>query len=617
MYSTDHYPAAMQGELQVLRQRITELELERVAYQQELSALREEVVRAGEVWLKAVFDNAAVGIGITDPAGNVIAFNIQGAQQLGYTPEELIHQNILQLTHADDRATMIACIQQLLRGEINRYRSEKRFVRKDGKILWSDLSVTAVRDTAGQIEFLVGIAVDITERKQAEEALYRSENRFRMLAEHARDIVFRCRYQLFCYVEYISPSVRTILGYLPEECYADPNFASRVLHPESQAEYDRILRSLPTLTDDPICLCYVARDGRTVWLETYMQVTTDAEGHPSIIDGIARDVTERKQAEIALQRQQQFLRQVIDTTPAIICARDRAGRFTLVNQTLADMYGTTVEALVGKTDAEMRLDASEVAQIRHQDQHVLDTGTDLVIPERRIIDAYGQTRYISIIKRPLYMNGVADQVLVVATDITLRKLAEEQLRSLNERLQQHAIRDALTGLYNRRYLNETLPRELQYAERHRQSIGVLMLDIDHFKYVNDTYGHDAGDALLRAIGTFLQQNIRGADIACRYGGEEFTLVLVGATLYDTWQRAEDIRMGVKALVIEPQCYALAAITVSVGVAVFPDHSSTAEGLLKVADRALYQAKHSGRDRVVVATPPYYETDGGWDLTSGC
>ncbi len=468
-----HHPAAVQEELYVLRQRIAELELERVAYQQELSALREEVVRAGEVWFKAFFDNAPVGIGLTDCSGNLIAFNIHGAQQLGYTPEELIHLNILQLTHPDDRATTLDRIQQLLRGDINSYRIEKRFMRKDGEVLWADLSVTAIRDTVGQIEFLAGIVIDITERKQA---------------------------------------------------------------------------------------------------------------------------------EIALQRQRQFLRQVIDTTPAIICARDRAGRFTLVNQTLADMYGTTVEALLGKTDTDMQLDASEIAQIRQQDQRVMDTGMDLIIPERRIIDVHGQTHYVSIIKRPLYLaDGTADQVLVVATDITTRKLAEEQLHSLNEQLQQHAIRDELTGLYNRRYLNETLPRELQYAARHRQSIGVLMLDIDHFKYINDTYGHDAGDALLRAVGAFLQNNIRSADIACRYGGEEFTLVLVGTALYDTWQRAEDIRTGVKALVVPYQCYVLDTITASVGVAVFPDHSITAEGLLKAADQALYQAKYSGRDRVIVAT----------------
>ncbi len=612
MHNNHHTSAAAQDELQVLRQRIAELELERVAYQQELSALREEVIHAGEVWLKAIFDNAAVGIGLTDRTGNVIAFNTHGARQLGYTAEELLGLNLMQLTHPDDRAITVAHIQQLLRGEINSYRIEKRFIRKDGGVFWADLSVTAVRNIAGQIEFLVGVVVDITERKQAEEALYQSENRFRMLAENARDIVFRCRYQPFYHVEYISPSVTTILGYLPEEYYADPNFAFRVIHPDSQAEHERILQTLAIPPDDPICICYVARDGRPVWLEAYVRVTMDTEGKPLIIDGIARDVTERKQAERALQHQQQFLRRIIDSNPAIICARDRAGRFTLVNQTLADMYGTTVEALLGKTDAEMQLDASEVAQIRQQDQQVLDSGTDLIIPERRIVDVHGQTHYVSIIKRPLYMSdGTADQVLVVATDITTRKLAEEQLQSLNEQLQQHAIHDALTGLYNRRYLNETLPRELLYAERHRQAIGVLMLDIDHFKYINDTYGHDAGDALLRAIGAFLRNNIRSTDIACRYGGEEFTLVLVGTSLYDAWQRAEDIRAGVKTLVVQHQCYILNTITASVGVAVFPDHSLTAEGLLKAADRALYQAKRSGRDRVVVATDvPFVNSSDG-------
>jgi diguanylate cyclase (GGDEF)-like protein len=125
-----------------------------------------------------------------------------------------------------------------------------------------------------------------------------------------------------------------------------------------------------------------------------------------------------------------------------------------------------------------------------------------------------------------------------------------------------------------------------------------MLDIDHFKRFNDTYGHDGGDALLRAVGTFLQTNIRGEDIACRYGGEEFTLVLPGASLADTQQRAEAIRAGVQALVVEHAGQALSSITVSLGVAVFSDYRTTADMLIRAADQALYQAKRSGRNQVV-------------------
>jgi diguanylate cyclase (GGDEF)-like protein len=171
--------------------------------------------------------------------------------------------------------------------------------------------------------------------------------------------------------------------------------------------------------------------------------------------------------------------------------------------------------------------------------------------------------------------------------------------SLREQLQQQAIRDPLTGLHNRRYLDETLPRELQRAGRQGQPVGVIMLDIDHFKRFNDTYGHDAGDTLLRVAGDFLQQHTRGDDIACRYGGEEFTLVLPGASLADTQQRAEELRAGIQSLNVAHQGQPLDKVTASLGIAIFPAHGSTAEVLVSAADQALYQAKRNGRNRVEV------------------
>jgi diguanylate cyclase (GGDEF)-like protein len=127
-----------------------------------------------------------------------------------------------------------------------------------------------------------------------------------------------------------------------------------------------------------------------------------------------------------------------------------------------------------------------------------------------------------------------------------------------------------------------------------------MLDIDHFKRFNDTYGHDAGDTLLREVGSFLQAHTRGKDIACRYGGEEFTLVLPGASLEATLLRAETIRAAIQMLAVEHQGQPLARVTASLGVAVFPGHGTSADMLIRTADQALYQAKRTGRDRVVVA-----------------
>jgi diguanylate cyclase (GGDEF)-like protein len=179
-------------------------------------------------------------------------------------------------------------------------------------------------------------------------------------------------------------------------------------------------------------------------------------------------------------------------------------------------------------------------------------------------------------------------------------LALSNLR-LQERLRDQAIRDPLTGLFNRRYMEESLERELRRAQRRNVALGVIMIDIDHFKRFNDTFGHAAGDTLLREIGSLLQQHTRAEDIACRYGGEEFTLILLEASAEDTEQRAMRLREEAAALYVEHAQQPLGHITISLGVAVYPDHGQAVEALLHSADAALYRAKAAGRDRVMMAS----------------
>jgi len=173
---------------------------------------------------------------------------------------------------------------------------------------------------------------------------------------------------------------------------------------------------------------------------------------------------------------------------------------------------------------------------------------------------------------------------------------------LREALRTQSIRDPLTGLYNRRYLTETLDREIRRAVRAAQSLGVLMLDLDHFKKFNDTYGHDAGDTVLRETASFLSKSIRIEDIVCRFGGEEFVVILPTADLAAAHARAERIRSKLHELIVLHQGQSLGTITVSVGVAALPVHGTTPKELLEAADAALYRAKREGRDRVVDAVP---------------
>ena len=167
-------------------------------------------------------------------------------------------------------------------------------------------------------------------------------------------------------------------------------------------------------------------------------------------------------------------------------------------------------------------------------------------------------------------------------------------------LRELSVRDPLTGLFNRRYMEETLDRELRRAERKTLPLGIIMIDLDHFKKFNDTHGHPAGDALLRQLGAFLKTHIRGSDIACRYGGEEFILILPEATLEASCERAEQVRLDLKQMAVYYEGWPLEPVTLSLGVAVFPDHGPDRTSILKAADAALYAAKAAGRDRVAVA-----------------
>ena len=175
-------------------------------------------------------------------------------------------------------------------------------------------------------------------------------------------------------------------------------------------------------------------------------------------------------------------------------------------------------------------------------------------------------------------------------------LASLQLR---ETLREQSIRDPLTRLFNRRFLEESLERELQLAGRKNQSIAVLFLDLDHFKRFNDTFGHDAGDIVLQSLADLFRNFFRATDICCRYGGEEFAIILPESTSQDAAIRADALRSEVKSLRLQYKKQSLGQLTLSVGVAAFPEHGSTSEELLKLADQCLYQSKARGRDVVTL------------------
>ncbi len=202
-----------------------------------------------------------------------------------------------------------------------------------------------------------------------------------------------------------------------------------------------------------------------------------------------------------------------------------------------------------------------------------------------------QSRSLDDVQRKL-ATTLASQIALAMASMKM----QETLRNLS-------VRDPLTGLFNRRYMEESLQRELAIAQRKQRQLGVVILDLDHFKNFNDTFGHDAGDFLLREVGALLVSNSRSSDIVCRFGGEEFVLIFPETEAEIMMERTEHLRKVIFALQLQHFGRSLGQVSASFGLAFFPVHGSTADELLRLADKALYRAKAAGRNRLEMALRP--------------
>jgi diguanylate cyclase (GGDEF)-like protein len=206
--------------------------------------------------------------------------------------------------------------------------------------------------------------------------------------------------------------------------------------------------------------------------------------------------------------------------------------------------------------------------------------------------AASKARAAALADRERLVGTLGEQLALALANIRLRAMLRDQ-----------SSRDALTGLYNRRYMEESFDREIRRAGREGYGLGLLMADLDNFKQVNDALGHAVGNAVLQEIGRFLTSAVRAEDVACRFGGEEFVVILPKASLDDTRRRAETLREGMKALQLNEPMRLHPAVTLSIGVAAYPNHGGSVDQLLLAADSAMYRAKAMGRDQVVVADEP--------------
>jgi diguanylate cyclase (GGDEF)-like protein/PAS domain S-box-containing protein len=328
---------------------------------------------------------------------------------------------------------------------------------------------------------------------------------------------------------------------------------------------------------------------------------------------LAHRVSKHKAAAKAARDAELQFHTLAEAIPQIVWTTAADGITTYINQHWYAMTGTPTEESLGTAWMET-VHPDDRNACWEKWKECVRTGEPFEI-EYRLHDAKKGFRWY--LDRAVPLRDTSGKIIKwfgTCTDIDdqmhTQELLQEQIKQhtaalieANERLQQESIRDPLTGLYNRRYLEDTLDREARRAVRAKHGLGVIMFDLDHFKRFNDTYGHDAGDTVLRDTASLLVKSVRAEDIVCRFGGEEFVIILPMADFKIAFARADRIRKELGELNVSHHGLTIGKITLSGGVAALPKHGIDPAELLKAADAGLYRAKREGRDRIVGAPGP--------------
>jgi diguanylate cyclase (GGDEF)-like protein/PAS domain S-box-containing protein len=459
----------------------------------------------------------------------------------------------------------------------------------------------------GSVVSVLFIHHNITERKRVEDQLRQAEAKYRDIFENAIEGIFQSAPD--GHFISVNTAMARIFGYeTPEEMITSVgnNISTRIhADPNRRVEFVRALEQTGAVKQFEAKNLH--KDGNIIWTRTSARIIRDANGAVLYYEGFVEDITERRRVEDTLRESQDLFSLFMRHSPIytyIKTVTSTESRVVQASDNFQEMIGISSADMVGKTVEDL-FPPELAAKITADDWAVVSKGYVLKVDEDL------KDRHYTTIKFPLLQG---DKTLLggYTIDITERKQTEEKLKEANKHLEEQlgqikilrdylreqTIRDPLTGLYNRRYLHDTMERELSRAKRQNYPVSVMMMDIDHFKDFNDVHGHQAGDEILIALGSLLRSSVRQGDIACRYGGEEFIIILLGMDNTDTQQRAETIRLDFNNLRVNFDGSELHA-SISIGVAFYPKHGNNMNEIIKIADAALYEAKQAGRNLVYV------------------
>ncbi|AUB81943.1 diguanylate cyclase [Candidatus Thiodictyon syntrophicum] len=452
-------------------------------------------------------------------------------------------------------------------------------------------------------------------RQQTELRLRVTEARCRLLAENASDVIWTM--SLDGRTTYVSPSVERQRGFTPQEAMQQP--LEEILTPESQAITVDYFSRLAGLLQAELPLErarneleYRCKDGSTIWCDVHVLPVYSADGIPVELLGMSRDITAVKRAQSEAKRSEERIRKTLQHLPVGIAAASLQPdqRILHRNTKFDQLFGWTPEEIPTHEDWFVRAYPNEdyrravldewnaaIAQAAEQQGQVTPH-------EYRVTSRDGRVKDIII-------GGtvIDDRLICSFVDISEHKrieaeldqarnaaeMANRALRKANAELQRLALTDRLTGIWNRAYFEEAVATEIARAARVKAPVSLLMLDIDHFKAINDTYGHLVGDRILIEVTRRLAHHLREVDVLARWGGEEFVILMPHCEANEARGAAERLR----ALVADRAFPAVGAVTVSIGAAEYQPHESD-NAWIKRTDDALYAAKAGGRNRVCLS-----------------
>ena len=498
----------------------------------------------------------------------------------GYQPGDIVlGSDFINLIHPSDRKRVAETHQKRMAGYSVPSRYEALGLGKNGRPVFIEIAAANYRDGSDRV---VALIIDITERKQAEVALAQSQQDYRELVESVQAIMWRATPDgTFTFV---SHEAEALLGYPLAEWTENPTFWKDKMHPDDRdwvVEYS--MSESIKLRSHVFDYRMIAADGRVVWMQDIVRVIPNKSiTRPQELVGVMLDITARKEAEASLR----LSRQVFENTAEGILITDANFNVLEVNQAYINITGYSREEIVGNPPVVMSTGLHD-KQYYDEIWQVIKTKGQWVgeiLSRRKNGESYPEWLSIS---RVADSKDVVQNYVAVFTDITLRKQSEERLQFL-------ASHDALTHLPNRALLQERIEQALLRAQRSHKKIAVLFIDLDRFKVINDTLGHQAGDMLLQEAARRLKECLRLSDTVARQGGDEF--VVLAEDFADTQYLTAVARkiMNVLAqpfVLLNQELY----ISASIGISVYPEDGVDLFALLKNADVAMYRAKEHGKN----------------------